>query len=640
MPSRLFGLLLAALFSLAAMPALAQGQGAQVAWRLLDYMAVDYAGAVGPDGRVLSASEYAEMREFSSSVAQRIAALPARPERAALIAEARGVEAAVARKAPPAEVQRLAQALGTHLLAAYPVPRAPSAAPDLNAGARLYAQHCASCHGATGQADTPMARQLDPAPVAFADRARARERSSFALYQVINQGLEGTAMQSFVHLPEQDRWALAFQAGRFAYPDALVAAGRRSWEADPALRARIPNLEALVSITPAALAGEVGEEKASAVIAYLRSDPGAVARREGGQSLGIAHELLRQSLAAYQGGDRDRAGELALAAYLDGFEPVEAVLNAREGGLVAEVETEMGGLRAAIGRGAPAGDVAARVERLQALFSRAETALAPEAGSAASTFLGALAILLREGLEALLIVVAMIGFLRKADRRGMLRWVHGGWIVALAAGIATWWVASNLITISGAGRELTEGFGSLLAAAILLFVGVWMHGKAQAGAWQAYVRDKLDKALSRGSAWFLFLLAFVAVYREVFETIIFFAAMGGEGNGAPLAAGVAVGAVLLGVIAWAMLRLSARLPIAQFFAYSAALIAVLAVVLAGKGLAALQEAGMIGVTPLAGWPRSPMLGLFPTLESMLAQGVMAALLAIGFLYIHRRPAAA
>ena len=214
------------------------------------------------------------------------------------------------------------------------------------------------------------------------------------------------------------------------------AEGRRLWEADPALRARIPNLEALVSITPAALAREVGADKADAVIAYLRADPAALTRAGGSQSLAVAHELLRQSLAAYRRGDRDEAGELALAAYLDGFEPVEAMLGARDGGLVAEVEREMGGLRAAIGRGAPAGDVAARVERLDALFGRAEAALAPEAGSGASTFLGAFAILLREGLEALLIVVAMIGFLRKAERRDMLKYVHGGWLVALVAGVA------------------------------------------------------------------------------------------------------------------------------------------------------------------------------------------------------------
>jgi high-affinity iron transporter len=224
----------------------------------------------------------------------------------------------------------------------------------------------------------------------------------------------------------------------------------------------------------------------------------------------------------------------------------------------------------------------------------------------------------------------MITFLIRAERRELLRYVHGGWIVALAGGVATWWAATHFISISGAGRELTEGFGSLLAAVILLFVGVWMHSKAQAGAWQRYVQEKLDRALSRGSAWLLFGLSFVAVYREVFETIIFYAAIGSQGNGAAMLAGIAVASALLALIAWAMLRYSRKLPIAKFFQYSAALIAVLAVVLAGKGFAALQEAGFIGVTPLAGFPRSPILGLYPTVETLAAQAIMALLLAAGF----------
>ncbi len=612
----------------------------QTTWRLLDYIAVDYRGAVA-DGRVISPGEYAEMREFSASVTQRLGALPAHPDKARLVTDARALQAAIGRMAPPAEIDRTARDLGRRLLAAYPVPLAPATMPDLARGARLYAEQCASCHGATGAADTEMARRLDPPPIAFTDRERANERSLFGLYQVIEQGLEGTAMTSFASLPPADRWALAFYVGTIAWQGELVAEGERLWASDPALRARIPDLERLVSLTPSALAAELGAPRAAALTAWLRAHPEALNGGEGSQALAVAHELLRQAVAAYRAGDRSRAAELALNAYLDGFEPVEAVLNARDGGLVAEVETAMGRLRAAIARGAPADEIAREAENVRALFTRAEAALAPDAGSAASTFLGALAILLREGLEALLIVVAMIGFLRKADRPDQLRYVHLGWAGALVAGFLTWWAATSFITISGASRELTEGFGSVLAAAILLFVGVWMHGKAQAGAWQAYVRDRLDAALSRGSGWFLFFLAFLAVYREVFETIIFFAAMGSGGNGGALAAGVALGVILLALIAWAMLRLSARLPIAKFFQYSAALIAVLAVVLVGKGVAALQEAGMLGVNPLAGWPRSPLLGIYPTVESMAAQAAMLLLLAAGFVWTgRRRPAAA
>jgi high-affinity iron transporter len=636
---RSIGLVLLLLVA-AGLPAAARADDAavQTSWRLLDYVAVDYREAVA-DGQIVNALEYDEMREFTASVSERLGALPEHRDRAGLVAAARALEAAVQRRAPPPEVERSARSLAERLLAAYPVPLAPAAVPDLARGAALYAEQCAACHGPDGTARVAAASELDPPPIDFTDRARARDRSVFALYQVTTQGLEETAMQSFAHLSPEDRWAVAFHAGRFAYPASLAAEGERIWRGDAAVRALVPDLEALVGLTPAALSTRIGEGRATAVTAYLRANPAVVAEAAGTGTLAVARERLDQSLAAYRSGDRDQAAELALAAYLDGFEPVEALLGARDSGLVAEVEREMGGLRAAIGRGVRVDDVAARVERLQALFGRAEAQLAPEAGSGASTFAGAFAILLREGLEALLIVIAMITFLIRAERRDLLRWVHAGWIAALLGGIATWWAASHVIAISGADRELTEGFGALLAALVLLFVGIWMHDKAQVGAWQAYVKAKLDHALGRGSAWLLFGLSFVAVYREVFETIIFFAAIGAQGESGAMLGGIAVAAALLALIAWAMLRLGRRLPIAKFFQYSAALIAVLAVVLAGKGVAALQEAGMFGVTPLDGFPRSEILGLYPTLETLAAQVGMALLLAAGFLRTRRRAAA-
>jgi high-affinity iron transporter len=622
--------LLLCLFALvaAAAPASAQQADVQTSWRLLDYIAVDYPGAVH-GGRIVSAGEYKEMGEFAGSVRERIAALPAKPEKARLVAGADALAGAVERRAPPAEVAKLAHGLGADLIAAYPVPLAPRSQPDAARGAALYAENCAACHGAAGDAKTPLAATLDPPPIAFADRGRAKERSLFALYQVIDQGLEGTAMQSFGHLPEGDKWALAFHVGRFAYPAEAAERGSRIWNSEPAVRALVPDAAALTALSEGGLAQRIGADRAAAVTAFLRNHPEA-AGQSGGSPLGIAREKLRRSLAAYEAGDRKAAKELALAAYLDGFEPVEPMLAARDPALMARVETAMGELRAAIAGGRDAAQVRGRVSDLNALFGETERALAPEEGSAASTFLGAFTILLREGLEALLIVVAMLAFLRKADRPEMVRPVHWGWTVALAAGFATWWAATRFLSISGASRELTEGFGSVLAAVILLFVGIWMHGKSQADEWQRYIRDKVGRALSHKSAWFLFMLAFVAVYREVFETILFFAALSGEGRIGALLAGAAAGLATLALIAVLMLRFSRTLPIAKFFSYSSALIAVLAVVLAGKGVAALQEAGMFGVVPLTGAPRISMLGLYPTLQGVAAQAGTLALLLIGF----------
>ena len=630
-----------AAFVAALLPALAFAEetapSAPIAWRLLDYLAVDYPGAV-QGGLVISASEYAEMVEFSGSVRDRLAGLPRTEAQPGLIREADALKAAIAGKAPSPEIADRAHKLGSELLQAYPTSLAPAMAPDLARAEKLYVEQCAACHGSTGHADGPSAKGLNPRPVAFSDAGRARQRSVFGLYQVIGQGLDGTAMPSFAQLPTQDRWALAFYVGRFAFDDAQAAAGERIWKSDPDLRAQVPDLKTLTQTAPSVMAEAIGETKADQVTAYLRRNPEAVGAKRSG-SLTIARNKLSQSLAAYAAGDSKKAQDLALAAYLDGFEPVEPALTARDSALMARIEGAMGELRATLSRGAPTSTVRLKVERIEALLGAAERALSPEKASLAASFAGAFTILLREGLEALLIVVAMVAFLRKADRRDVLPYVHAGWVSALAAGGLTWAAATYLISISGASRELTEGFGSLISAVVLISVGVWMHGKGRADAWQTYIKEKLSVALSRRSAWFLFLLAFIVVYREVFETILFYAALWSQGGRLAMLSGAGIAVVALALIAWALLSFSKRLPISQFFSYSSLLIAVLAVVLAGKGVAALQEAGLIDIHPLAALPRVEVLGVFPTWEGLGAQLLTIAAIILGFWLSGRRPEA-
>lgn len=606
---------------------------AQTIWRLLDYIAVDYPEAV-QGGKVVNATEFAEMTEFSATADTLIKELPDTAAKPALSRQAAELQKVIAAKAPADKVAVASRALASDLLRAYPVPLAPALAPDVGRGKALYAEHCASCHGVTGGGDGPQAEGLDPPPIAFTDETRARERSVFALYQVIEQGLDGTSMASFAHLPPQDRWALAIYSGSFAYPADKAALGEVLWKDDAHLRAQF-DLEKLVGVTPASLADQIGEEKAQQLTAYLRRNADAVVSAEVAGTLSLARSKLDQSLSAYRKGDRKAATNLALSAYLDGFEPVEAVLSARDNALMIRIEGAMADLRASIAKGEPQEAVAARVTALDDLFAEAEAVLAPGQASEMSSFLAAFTILLREGLEAILIVVAMITFLRKAERHDVLPYVHGGWVAALAAGVATWAAATWLITISGASRELIEGFGGVFAALVLLWVGIWMHGKSHAQAWQRYIRDKLGSALNRRSAWFLFALAFVVVYREVFETILFYAAIWTQGNGGAVIAGAAAALVVLAVIAFLMMRYSRTLPISKFFAYSSALIAVLAVVLIGKGTAALQEAGYLPVTPWPGLPRSEFLGIYPTRETLVAQLVMIVAIGVGFIWSNR-----
>ncbi|MFT3800197.1 MAG: cytochrome c/FTR1 family iron permease [Burkholderiaceae bacterium] len=608
-------------------PAAAAPADARQLWQLLDYVAVDYAGAV-EDGKVVSEAEYAEMLDFTENALKQLQELPehaAKPRIRDTIAELRE---AVENKASAEQVAALAHRANAELIAAFPMPVAPKSLPDLARGRSLYAKQCASCHGASGNGDGPAAVGLEPPPIAFTDAERARARSLMALYQVISQGVEGTSMPRFDALADEDRWALAFYVGTLAYDEAMRERGQALWaKNDAAAKARFGDLAALTTTTEAAAAQTLGADAARDLTAYLRTHAAAVdAGKPSG--LALARSRLKESLDAMHRGDKAGATRLGLSAYLDGFEPIEPVVGARDASLLLRVEETMLAYRSAVAKGAT-DEAEAAAAKLGELFDRVDQLLGDAKADPMTTFVGALTILLREGVEALLIVIGMVAFLKKADRRDALRHVHLGWISALVAGILTWGVATYLVDISGASREITEGLGSILAALILLSVGLWMHQKSAAGRWHEYLHGKLSAALTRRSAWALFGLSFVAVYREVFETVLFYSALASDGNGHALAAGFGVAVLLLAVIAWLLLRTSARMPIGRFFSITSVLVAVLAVVLIGKGAAALQEAGWLSVNPIA-LPRIELLGIYPTLETAAAQIVVALIAIAGF----------
>ncbi len=595
-------------------------------WQLLDYVAVDYGGAVA-NGTVLKASEYAEMEEFVAAAERKLGEMPDQDDRGILLQQAIALRAAVAAKTDPVSVAKLARALSNAVQKTYPFPVAPTAMPVLTKGGQLFQAQCSACHGLQGRGDGQLAASLNPKPTALADHERARERSLFALHQIISSGVQGTAMRGFGNLSDEDRWALAFFVGTLPYSQRDKDEGAKLWQTNKPVHATITSLETLTQTSEHILADKLDEPSAKALIAFLRSNP-SVLSANSSKGTAIAKAKLNESVAALLAGDRAGATKLALSAYLDGFEPVEPALATRNRPLFEKIEAAMVSYRALIANGTPA-DVQTAQQRLHSLLDEADKALAPSDNDAFAAFIGALTILLREGLEALLVVVAMLAFLKKAERQDVVAYVHAGWIAALTAGGITWVVATYLVGVSGASRELTEGFSSLFAAVVLLGVGMWMHQKSVAGRWQVYLKEKLSSALNKRTAWFLFSLAFVAVYREVFETVLFFAALWTEGNGWPLLAGLGTGIGILALLAIVLLRTSTRLPIGQFFAASSLLVAVLAVILAGKGIAGLQEAGLIHTSPIA-IPRIDLLGVYPSWQTLSVQFAVLLVVVVAF----------
>ena len=183
---------------------------------ILDYIGVDYAGAVD-NGAIKSPAEYKEQREFAAEVTKTLRAIGAKPE---LEEQASALEQKIGDRSTPDSIRQSTRDLSQALLLAYHVEVAPTRPPSLATGAKLFAENCASCHGATGAGDGVAAAGLDPPPANFHERDRQRQRSLFALYNTLGTGVAGTAMPAFPQLTSDQRWALAFYVGSFPYSDA------------------------------------------------------------------------------------------------------------------------------------------------------------------------------------------------------------------------------------------------------------------------------------------------------------------------------------------------------------------------------------------------------------------------------------
>ncbi|MFF7108253.1 FTR1 family protein [Pseudomonas sichuanensis] len=614
--SRLLAVLLAPVLLLCS--ALAQAEApadATKALHLLDYIGADYPPTVR-DGKVVDTGEYREQQEFSGVLAELVKGLPDNPERAALEQGVQGLRQAIEQRQEGAGVARQARQLGARLAVAYEVSQAPIITPDPARGAALYAQNCSICHGDTGLGDGPAGLGLEPPPANLRNAARLDQLSLYDLYNTLGLGIEGTEMPSFAdQLDERQRWDVAAYIASFS-ADPQVAMGDKAW-----------NIADLARQTPAEVAEKEGPGAVAAFRAQRAKPPQA--KRGPAQLLDYTASTLDKSLAAYRAGDHDQAYDLSVAAYLEGFELVESSLDNIDAQVRKDTEKSLMAYRQSLQDGLPLAQAEQRLDAAKAKLAQASKLLGSDGLSWSLSYISGLLILLREGLEAILVLAAILAFLRNTGQQSAVRSVNIGWGLALVAGFATWALAAYVINVGGAQRELLEGCTALFASVMVLWLGVWMHDRRHAAAWQNYIKSSL---VSGGGRFGFALLAFFSVYRELFEVILFYETLwlqaGPAGHQAVLAGG-ATALVLLVGLAWVILRGSAKLPLALFFSINAALLCALSVIFAGHGVKALQEAGVLGTRPVAFF-EFDWLGIHADAYSLGAQAL--ALLAIVFLY--------
>ena len=602
----------------------------QMVLRLLDSISVEYPRIV-KSGNVINAEKYARQVEFSAQVNDAVRNLPPRPEKDALVASAANVATLIAGKGESAKVSQGARNLLRGLVRAYGIQMAPVRAPDLGNAATLYQSNCAACHGVAGDGNGPQAVALEPRPTNFQDHARQLERSVYGLFNTISLGAEGTSMPAFGSLHAEERWALAFFVSQFVSTEDERNQGSRLWKR-PGMQPLFPGLSDLVGTTPSETL-RVGVS-AYQVLAYLRAHPDVIPTRDSESPLAVAIAKIRESLDLYRQGNREAAHRAAISAYLEGFELAEADLGQVDYSLRNRIEQDMMTYRNLIKSAAVVDIVEQKALALRNSIEEAVVLSVRSELSASGVFSSAFIIVSREGLEAILVLAAIAAFLIKSGRREGLKHLHAGWIVALLIGVATCLASSMLLKVSGAQREITEGVIALLSAAVLLYAGYWLHSHSNTSRWQSFIRGQVSGALSHGTLLGIALVSFVAVYRDVFETVSFLQALWIQSTAASrsgLIAGVATAGAALAILAWLVSRYSARLPLRLFLSLSSLFLAALAITFAGKGMAALQAADKFPIDPLA-FSAIPVLGIYPSVQGLALQTLLVVVFAASFLY--------
>jgi high-affinity iron transporter len=593
--------------------------------------AQEYRGAfVG--GKLTAPGEQAEARLFLTEARRSAGLLPA-PGATAALREVDALIKLVAAGAAPDSVAAEARRLGDDLSRRFGVSldEIPSVPPSLARGVAVYQGNCASCHGMAGRGDGPAAAGLDPRPADLTALTQLTDRSPLDFYRRVSLGVAGTAMPAFeTTLSPADRWAVALYAStlRLPAPSGSVPAGVRPFSASAAL-----SDSAIASaIRPGA---DPADPRVAARVAAVRR---AGAADESAASAGPIFDQVRQQLAqvmtlAGQGRAAD-ASATALDAYMT-FEGVEGRVASKDGALASALEAGFAAFRTRAAGGATSDELARLHTDLLAGLEKAERTVA-DRPSPFNLFVQSLALLLREGLEAILIVGALIAFLMKTGNAERRRDVHIGVAAAIGASLLTAVALETIFEVSSARREALEGGTMVVAAAVLFYVSYWLLSKMEVAKWNRFVKAQVQDAVSGGSALALASVAFLAVYREGFETVLFYKALflsGGDGSSVvPVVSGMVVGGVGLSIIYVAINRFGVRIPLKPFFAVTSAFLYYMAFVFAGKGIAELQGGGVVPLTPVSPEIRVPSLGIYSTRETLLAQGVLVVLLLVAAIW--------
>jgi high-affinity iron transporter len=351
---------------------------------------------------------------------------------------------------------------------------------------------------------------------------------------------------------------------------------------------------------------------------------------------------LDETLRLHKEGNYDGALLTSRSAYLDSYESVEIPLRPIDPDFTLEMEIKFAELRNLIQAHAPYEQVESKVVEIRRGLDESER-LVSGTGILAPTiaFSTSFSIIFREGLESALIIGAILTYLEASRNNRFNKHVYYGIVIAIGATAVTWFIAEFIIDISGASRELIEAIAGVSAVAVLFWVSFWVLNKIETKRWIEFVKAKVWKATTTGSIVVFVLLSFFTVYREGFETVLFYQAMLSFAKYMEwyVVAGLVIGLAVIVGTAIVVRKLGRRLPLKVLFALTMGIGAYMSIAFMGNAIREFQELGYISTTHLIGIvPRldinlAAMTGIHPTVETIVAQIILLAVYVAGSLYI-------
>lgn len=369
--------------------------------------------------------------------------------------------------------------------------------------------------------------------------------------------------------------------------------------------------------------------------------PTAVSRTAAIHQLDQVRHSIDETLAEVKDGKAQAAFAEAKSGYLNHFELVEIPLRVVAPQLTADAETKFAEIRGLITGGAPTSEIRGAIVDLRGLIDASERHLTSTGVSAPSVVAGqSFLIIFREGLEAVLLLSALLGYLEAAKASRFRKPVIAGMGAAVLASIGMFFLLRVVLDTLPFSQEVLEAATAIVATVVLFYVSFWLIARLEQRRWLEFLRSRVWSAVSVGSTAALVLVGFTAVFREGFETSLMYQALVSFGTGLVgwILLGLGLGIVALTVVSYGIFKLGRKLPIKTFLSGAVILLMATSVAFLGNAVRSLQEADVIGLTPLHGWPRAPIflsqaLGYWPSVQTILTQAVLTAVYVAGAVYV-------